>query len=351
MSEGKSTLLEVQVNGRREESHQWSKDGQPLLEGRDFSGVSSTMLYINRASQYVEGRYSCSISNGRDTVCSCDIDVKVVYPPEKEHLLQYYHGMKNNRQCNPTFVNLVLIKQTARSTCDYTIVEMLMIFYIEGKEVAEYEEIFSEYKGEVVLLEGRLGSGKTTLVHKITQDWAQGKPILQGARYVFLVTLREVNYSKKDEKLSDIIDIFYDSEEIKKIAENEIKKFRGRGVCFIIDGLDEYQNKNKESEIYKLMNKKVFPSSMVILASRPAATHYLRDKCARRVEVIGFTKDQINKYVETYFDSSVMISEMKKFLDEHPKVQHMCYLPIQAEILCFLFDNKGGNIPHTETRL
>ena len=354
VSEGKSTLLEVQVNGRREKSYQWSKDGQPpLLEGKDYSGVSSNMLYINRASQHVEGRYSCSISNGQDTICSGDIDVNIVYPPEKEHLLQYYNGMKNNRECNPTFVNLVLIKQTARNrnTFGYTIrgdVDDI----IGDKEVAEYEEIFSEYtEGKVVLIEGRPGSGKTTLVHKITQDWAQGKPILQGARYVFLVTLREINDSKKDESLLDIIDIFYDSENIMKTAENEIKENRGKGVCFIIDGLDEYQNKNKESEIYKLMNKKVYPSSMVIVASRPAATHSLRNKCARHIEVVGFTKDQINKYVETYFsDCSLTISKMKKFLDEHPKVQHMCYLPVQAKMICNLFENKeGSDTPHTET--
>ena len=352
VSEGKSTLLEVRVNGNREESYRWSKDGQTLLEGRDFSGVSSNMLYINRASKHLEGRYSYSISYGRDNVCSGDIDVKLEYTQEKKHLLQHYDGMKNNRECNLTFVNLVLIKQTDNiSRCDYTICGDVDDI-LENKEIAEYEEIFREYKErEVVLIEGRPGSGKTTLVHKITQDWAQGKPILQGARYVFLVTLREVNYSKKDESLLDIIDIFYDSENIKKTAENEIKENRGKGVCFIIDGLDEYQNKNKESEIYKLMNKKVLPSSMVIIASRPAATHSLRDNCARRVEVVGFTKDQINKYVETYFDSSVMISKMKNFLDEHPKVQHMCYLPVQAEIICHLFKNKEGNIPHTETQI
>ena len=337
------------VNGNREESCQWSKDGQPLLEGRDFSGVSSNMLYINRASQHVEGRYSYSISTGRDTVCSVDIDVKVVHPPEKEHLLQYYHGMKINCDSNPTFVNLVLIKQTARSRCDYTIRGDIDDI-LGNKEAAEYEEIFKEHKeGEVVLIEGRPGCVKTTLVHKITQDWAQGKPILQGARYVFLVTLREVNYSKKYGSLLDIIDIFYDSENIKNKAENEMKENRGKEVCFIIDGLDEYQIKNKESEIYKLMNKKILPSSMVIVASRPVATHYLRDKCARHIEVVGFTKDQI-KYVETYFsDCSVMISKMKQFLNEHPKVQHMCYLPVQAEMICFLFDNNGGNIPHIET--
>ena len=46
------------------ESYQWSKDGQPLLDGADFSGVSSNILYINRASQGTEGKCSCCVSNG-----------------------------------------------------------------------------------------------------------------------------------------------------------------------------------------------------------------------------------------------------------------------------------------------
>ena len=355
--EGKSTLLEVQVAGSGEESYQWSKDGRPLVEGIDFCGVSSNMLYINRASQRVEGRYSYSISNGRGAVYSDEIDVKVIYSTEKEHLLQYYHGIKNNRECNLTFVNLVLVKQKGRSRCDYTIrgdVDDIL----ENKKVVKYEEIFREHKeGEVVLIEGRPGSGKTTLVHKITQDWVRGKAILQGAGHVFLVTLRHLNYSKRDKSVSDILDVFYDSEEIKRVVENEIKKCRGRGVCFILDGLDEYQNSHEGSVISQLINKKVLPSSMVIVASRPAATHSFRDECARRVEVVGFTKDQINTYVETYpFESlngdiSDKVSEMKIFLDVHPNVHHMCYLPVQANIVCFLFDNKGGNIPHTESRI
>ena len=99
-------------------------------------------------------------------------------------LLEHYFCMKDDQQCNPTFVNLVLIKQKAKSRCDYTIHGDVNNI-LEGKEVAEYEEIFRKYrKGELVLIEGRPGSGKTTRVHKITQDWAHRKPILQGAKYV-----------------------------------------------------------------------------------------------------------------------------------------------------------------------
>ena len=257
----------------------------------------------------------------------------------------------------PATVDSLRAVLSSKSRCDYTI-RADVDDILEDKKVVEYEEIFREHKeGEVVLIEGRPGSGKTTLVHKISQDWAQGKAILQGARHMFLVTLRHLNYSKRDKSVSDIIDVFYDSEEIKRVVENEIKMCRGRGVCFILDGLDEYQNSNEESVISELINKKVLPSSVVIVASRPAATQSLRDKCARRTEVVGFTKDQIDTYVETYpFESldgdiSDKVSRMKRCLDVHPNVHHMCYLPVQANIVCFLFDNKGGNIPHTESRI
>ena len=366
VAECKSTLLEVQVSSSGCESYQWSKDGQPLLDGADFSGVSRNMLYINRASQGIEGKYSCCASNGSETVCSDQVNLMVIYPPEKEHLIKLYSLMESEVPKdswppvgNSTFINLVLIKQGPISRCDYYTVRGDIDDILESKEVVEYEEVFREYReGALVLVEGRPGSGKTTLVHKVTRDWATGRKVLQGAKMVFLITLRLLSFSKKHQSLLEVLEVFYGGEVLRKSVEHDFQECGGKGASFIIDGLDEYQRREvMESVIYQLIDKKCLPFSMVIVASRPVATNELRKSCSKRVEVIGFTTSQINDYVETYpFNGSDkvvsdMVSKLKLYLDQHPNILHMCYLPVHAAMICFLFSQLEGNTPHTETQI
>ena len=56
------------------------------------------------------------------------------------------------------------------------------------------------------------------------------------------------------------------------------------------------------------------------------------------------------------FDSSDkvlsdMVSKLKAYLSRHLNVLHMCYLPVHAAMICFLFSQLEGNIPHIETQI
>ncbi len=363
VAENKSTLLEVQVSCSGCESYQWSKDGKPLLDGADFCGVCSNILYIDRASQCTEGKYSCRVSRGSETEFSDEISLSVIYPPEKKELLEFYSLTDRDVSQdswppvgNPTFINLVLIQQKSMSTCYYYTIRGDMDDILESKEVAEYEEEFREYReGALVLVEGRPGSGKTTFVNKLTRDWATGKKVLQGAKLVFLITLRLLNVSGREKSLLDLLQIFY-GEGLSKIVEQCLREWKGKGACFILDGLDEYPIESKKNLVIDqlLFSNTFLPHSMVIVASRPVATRKLKTMCKTRIEVVGFSKDQIYSYVRTYpfNDCSLsMACKMTQFLDQHPNVLHMCYLPVHAAMICFLFNLLEGNLPHRETQI
>ncbi len=113
---------------------------------------------------------------------------------------------------------------------------------------------------------------------------------------------------------------------------------QGAGICFILDGLDEYQPSNKENFIFKLINKKILDKCVVIVASQPAAVARYRS-ANRHIEVLGFFKKQISEYIDSYnfsADPAHSKSMLKHYLKERPNVYHMYYLP-QLAMVCFLF--------------
>ena len=365
---GKSTLLEVQVETRDQTniSYQWLKDGLPLEEGGEFSGVTRPILYLH-ATSLTSGTYICAVRfhDGANSVSSDPILVQISLPPLKKILVDRYcfqHEIPADSwppQSSNTYINLALIKQGsindageyARNTIQGNLDDVLT-----DKESVEYEAVFSNLKIEArLLIEGRPGSGKTTLVHKFSQDWGKGDIRLESVELLFLVHLRAF-FNDPDISLRKIIQRYYAKgsgyvDEIVKFAVDH----NGKGLCFVLDGLDEYSPKSLDNTfIFQLIKGELLPKAVVIVASRPAATAKLRRVATKRVEVLGFLKEQIYQYVENYIFSEVDSSirkDLHEYLDEHPNVHHMCYLPIHCAMVCFLFDIMGSCLPHTETEM
>ena len=368
VGDGQSTLLLVQASPRQSVSYQWKKNGQPLATSSTYSGVSDDILVVSHARQGTEGEYTCHVSSEGKKVCSNKIILTIEYHPIKKRLLDLY-SVSNEVPSDSwppsgtrTFINLVLIKSSKEPTdvTDYSVGGNADEVTAE-KEKVEYEQVFSECKsGELILLEGRPGSGKTTLVHKIIKDWTRGH-VLVNARWVMLITLRDLNNTRA-ETLTDILGLFCHSEET--VAKN-IEKDSGEGLCFVIDGLDEYQPQDKtKSPIHQLLNKAILPKAMVIVSSRPAATKDLKwEKLTKRIEVLGFTREQVSEYIDCFpfgshcsdsdksNTSSTYPVELKEYLHSHSNIFHMCYLPVLAAMVCFLFKSKGGHIPITQTKI
>ena len=308
------------------------------------------------------GEYSCSY---RHPLCTTAIRSKPI-TVHVETLLDKYKSYFAARYCaqpevmpdtwphvsQSTYINLAVVdgsgarmseeysQQTIRGDADD-------VFGCKGN--VSYQEAFSNISyGDRVLVVGRPGSGKTTLVHRVSQDWGR---TLGGVRSLFLISLRNF-HSNPSIGLKELVRCYFDSEEDASTICEYIEKHQGLGVCFILDGLDEYQPQVEETYIDKLIKVHSLPRAIIIVASRPAAVAKYRSHKKKCIEVLGFFKKQIQEYIDSYtFKCQNKCSSLKQYLIHHPNVHHMCYLPIQTAMICFLYDVGGDALPNTETKI
>ena len=365
-AEGKSVLLEVQVRtpSKEDDPFCWWHCGEKQSGGSvmsSFQGVHVFMLCVRACDLTADGAYICTVSLQSGESIGSEPILLVVATPIDAHckiLTNFYTSKPEVPEdtwppvVGNTYISLALIKQEGiHQTGKYgrcTIRGDMDDIYMD-KESTDFLKAFNNLSSAMrVLVEGRPGSGKTTLVHKVSQDWGNGCLKMKYVRLVFLVHLRALSTTPNID-LSTILNCFYSSDSAKCDIVNYAEKHSGLGLCFILDGLDEYSPNSSGDYIVSLIKRQILPNALVIVSSRPAATAKFRSKADIQVEVLGFLKEQIRDYIDLYkFSAESKNAELHKYLHQHPNVHHMCYLPIHVAMVCFLFDIEA-QLPSTET--
>ena len=268
------------------------------------------------------------------------------------------------------YINLALIKQKeinfgkdyVRQTIHGSIDDV-----IKDKDEITYEDAFNDLEdGALVILEGRPGCGKTTLMHKLSQDWEKRKVL---ASRLFILVHFRIFSNRSDIGLKDILRVAcrdFTDEEINEM-HSLIEKDSGGGVVFALDGLDEYSPESKDNFLYQLIKRDRLVNSVAIVASRPAASQEFRGHAMKHVEVLGFLKSQIREYIKNYYTDDQDKAKgqesqdntggqdkaegLLKYLDCHLNVMHMCYLPLHTAMVAYLYDVEGAALPQTETEI
>ena len=359
--ENKSVLLEIQ-NKSKLAIYRWLKNGRKMNDNKKYPGSRSCILYIAGDIDMDGCNFSCRIREGSNRSTTVPITLKVSCPLDKhrESLASMYLAQPEvpedtwPPQASNTYVNLAIIKQgkrlNYRSKYARETIRKDMDDVFQQKEKIGYSDVLNSLRsGQVLFVEGRPGCGKTTFVNKITRDCTatHDGPI----RLVLLVSIRMLNLlylQKPTLDLSDLLQLFSKL----KVSKEALEEREGKGVCFIFDGLDEFTPRDgKKSIVFKILQESYLYKSTVIVASRPAATAKWRSKADKVIEVLGFLKEQILEYFDSYpFSEELKSAELREYLLSHPNIAHMCYLPIHAAMVAYLYE-VTGEIPRTETEI
>ena len=273
-----------------------------------------------------------------------------------EKLSRFYLDLRSASNTWPPlklidFVQLALVKQSERAQHIGLKTVRKDIDEVYGNKTSIlFNDLFEGLnEGSLVLLEGRPGSGKTTLMLKIACDWK--KKILKQAEIVILVQLRRLSQTG-DVYLHHLLKASCNrlsDKEVQCIC-SYVERECGENVVFLFDGYDEYYSVMSEHNIVKkIATKEMFSKSVVVLSSRPAATVEFRNTAARYVEVVGFHKADVFQYINSYYvKNEEKATSLIRHLDFHPNLLNICYLPLHCAMLVFLAQ-VNSDLPKTET--
>ena len=245
------------------------------------------------------------------------------------------------------FVQLALVQQDERAQHIRLETVRKDIDEVYGKKTnISFDDLFKGVNhGSLFLLEGRPGSGKTTLMLNISCEWGK-KKILTGAVVVILVHLRQLSQTG-DIYLSQLLEASCNRLSLAEMQciRSYIERYCGENVVFLLDGYDEYYYSMSEHNIVKkIVMKEIFTKSVVVVSSRPAATISFRKSATKYIEVVGFFKEQVFQYIKTFFGNNEKASSLIHHLESHPNLLNVCYLPLHCAMLVFLAQEES-NLP------
>ena len=244
------------------------------------------------------------------------------------------------------------------STCEQNSFKESNMFLLQSQTSKDIKEIFAAsdegQEPRSILIEGSPGIGKTVMSKEISVQWVNGL-LLVNEILVFLIFLKDP-LVQKIRSLKDLVKYYYQFDESSENVASSCAEYLlhsdGKNVTFIFDGYDEYpENLRQNGFISDIVWCKRMSKRGLVLTSRPHVSAHLHQWFDRRIDILGFTKEDRQNYISSSLEQRTEdISRLIKYLDSHLTISSLCFIPFNMTMLLWLY-KQGVVLPNTSTEL
>ena len=207
-----------------------------------------------------------------------------------------------------------------------------------------------------ILVLGRGGSGKSTLIAKITYDWSHGAAdsAVNDMPLLFALNMRQMtkNTTLEEAILNQLLpkDTTIMKESLLHYIENNVSD-----VMILLDSYDEFSRGVKLTSptvenlyMQNILANNLLTSCRVLVTSRHWRESDFSDlqNIYAKMEVTGFSADNIRDYIMKYYRGSEESGEqLYKYIESH-NLFEIASCPLMTQLLCFFWKhNEGKSIP------
>ncbi|MEG7521709.1 MAG: NACHT domain-containing protein, partial [Chromatiales bacterium] len=194
-----------------------------------------------------------------------------------------------------------------------------------------FDKIHDKDVPRTVLILGRPGVGKTTVIKKMARLWAKGQLWKGTVEYLFVITLR---HCQQDRKLT-LADLLLDGLELtdseRTAAMKLLRKQRSK-LVIIADERDANKDVELNTMLSSITANVMLPGAKIVIMSRPRPN---LPRCNRKTELYGFTHESIQKYIHQFSrEDSDLEDFISDYLQNNVNIASMCYLPVHCNFVC-----------------
>lgn len=192
-----------------------------------------------------------------------------------------------------------------------------------------YKDVFYDKttKSTMFIVEGEAGYGKSTMMLQLVHDWCKNDSHIENI--LIFLPLR---------KLTGEMTIF---EAIRRFALPGDSNFSAgniesilvrndSSVVIILDGLDEYPDKDKDSDVLKIIRRDMLSHCKVVITTKPGCLHEKYFIKAQRIRLTGFDKQAQDEYIRRAVvgDDGEDIENIKRRLRAHGALNNLWSVPM-----------------------